>query len=216
MKSLTTQVGYAEKAYNHLREHILSGKLARFSYCELEFSEALKMSRTPVREAIHRLIAEGVLLRLRGRGTFVRSLSRDEVCSVYEYAEGLEGMVAFLAAQKYDSAFERRILEPIEAMEAEIEKSTGLGTNEIAWAAADRSFHDSLYDICPNRIIVEGLGEFMPSSVLFVLAYRDSCWIDGNQLRIIEIRQPQFCPPETPMVHGLPCNVTGKGFARTS
>ncbi len=158
MKSLTTQVGYAEKAYNHLREHILSGKLSPgYPISELEFSEALKMSRTPVREAIHRLIAEGVLLRLRGRGTFVRSLSRDEVCSVYEYAEGLEGMVAFLAAQKYDSAFERRILEPIEAMEAEIEKSTGLGTNEIAWAAADRSFHDSLYDICPNRIIVEGL-----------------------------------------------------------
>ncbi len=55
----------------------------------------------------------------------------------------------------------------------------------------------------------------MPRFSLFVLAYRDSCWIDGNQLRIIEIRQPQLLP-ETPMVHGLPCNVTGKGFARTS
>jgi DNA-binding GntR family transcriptional regulator len=115
------------------------------------------MSRTPVREAIHRLIAEGLLIRLRGRGTFVRSLSRDEVCSVYEYAEGLEGMVAFLAAKKYDPKSERRILEPIEVMETEIDKSTDSGTNEIAWAAADRRFHESLYEICPNRIIVEGL-----------------------------------------------------------
>ena len=158
MKSLTVQIGYAEMAYNHLRERILSGKLSPgYPISEQEFSEALKVSRTPVREAIHRLIAEGVLVRLRGRGTFVRSLSRNEICSVYEYAEGLEGMVAFLVAQNYDSKFERRILEPIEAMEGEIEKSTDVGTNEIAWAAADRSFHDSLYEICPNRIIVEGL-----------------------------------------------------------
>ena len=158
MKSLTTQIGYSEKAYTHLRESILSGELRPgYPISELEFCEALKMSRTPVREAIHRLIAEGVLVRLRGRGTFVRSLSRDEICSVYEYAEGLEGMVAFLVAQKYDSRFERRILEPIEAMEAQIEKSTSSGTNETDWSAADWRFHDSLYEICPNRIIVEGL-----------------------------------------------------------
>ena len=158
LKSLTSQIGYSEKAYTHLRESILRGELRPgHPISELEFSASLKMSRTPVREAIHRLIDEGVLVRLRGRGTFVRSISRDEVCSVYEYAEGLEGMVAFLVAQKYDSKFERRILEPVEAMEAQIEKSNGLGENEIAWAAADWRFHDSLYEICSNRIIVEGL-----------------------------------------------------------
>jgi len=98
-----------------------------------------------------------VLVRLKGRGTFVRSLSREEIRSAYEYAEGLEGMVAFLVAKNYEPRFERKILEPLEIMEAEIERVSSHVMKDDVWAKADRRFHDSLYELCPNRMIVDGL-----------------------------------------------------------
>ena len=49
MKSVTSQIGYSEKAYTHLRESILRGELRpAHPISELEYSAFLKMSRTPV------------------------------------------------------------------------------------------------------------------------------------------------------------------------
>ena len=57
--------GAIGKAYQYLREGILSGELALGSpISEMEISEKLKISRSPIREALRRMEAEGLRYRL--------------------------------------------------------------------------------------------------------------------------------------------------------
>jgi DNA-binding GntR family transcriptional regulator len=147
----------SDRAYAYLRAAVLNGELnPGYPISELEVSERLAMSRTPVREAVVRLIADGLLERLPGRGTFIKSLDVDEIRLVYEYAEGLEGMVSFLVAQYRGLEAGPELMACAEAMDA------ALGTaedteSEDAWAAADDRFHETLYKYCPNPVIVAGL-----------------------------------------------------------
>ena len=147
----------SDRAYAYLRAAVLNGELnPGYPISELEVSERLAMSRTPVREAVVRLIADGLLERLPGRGTFIKSLDVDEIRLVYEYAEGLEGMVSFLVAQYRGLEAGPELMACAEAMDAAL--STAEDTeSEDAWAAADDRFHETLYKYCPNPVIVAGL-----------------------------------------------------------
>lgn len=67
-------------AYNHILERIIS-----FDYkpndavVENDICEELGISRTPLREALRRMEAEGFVTKVRNRGTFVRAFSQDDI-----------------------------------------------------------------------------------------------------------------------------------------
>jgi len=67
---------------------------------EADLTSELKVSRGPVREAIKRLAAEGVLALTRNRGAYVRALSRAEVRDSLVVLEALVGVMADLAARR--------------------------------------------------------------------------------------------------------------------
>ncbi len=158
MPGLAREQKRSDRAYAYLRAAVLSGELnPGYPISELEVSERLEMSRTPVREAVVRLIADGLLERLPGRGTFIKSLDVDEIRLVYEYAEGLEGMVSFLVAQYRGLEAGPALMECTEAMDVALSSAEGTEKNEEAWAEADDTFHETLYRYCPNQVIVAGL-----------------------------------------------------------
>ena len=89
----------SDRAYQQLREEILDGALASGSVlAEVEQSERLGVSRTPVREAFSRLVADGLVSSLPGRGLIVTELSVDRVNQLYELRLALEDQAARLAA----------------------------------------------------------------------------------------------------------------------
>jgi DNA-binding GntR family transcriptional regulator len=93
----------AARAYEHLRSEILDGVLGPGSMLfEVETSERLGVSRTPVREAFGRLVAEGLLDDKRGRGLVVTDVSDDDVDALYEMRACLEAQAARLAARAAD------------------------------------------------------------------------------------------------------------------
>src|ERR1700679_2247707 len=65
---------------------------------EADLTKELRVSRGPVREALKRLAAEGVLTVTRNRGAYVRALSRAEVRDSLVVLEALVGVMADLAA----------------------------------------------------------------------------------------------------------------------
>ena len=97
-----------DRAYRTLRTEILDGALEPGTVLqEVEQSTRLGVSRTPVREALRRLAADG-LVEANGRGTIVTGVDRDDIVSLYELREALEGKAAALAALRHDDApFER-------------------------------------------------------------------------------------------------------------
>lgn len=99
----------SDKAYAALREDIIEWRLSPGTVlAEVEQSERLGVSRTPVREALGRLSAEGLTTAAGGRGVVVTDISLDDIDELFELRETLEGKAAALAAERGDHAvFER-------------------------------------------------------------------------------------------------------------
>lgn len=90
----------AEGAYLAIRADILGGALqADDRLTEVTLAERLSMSRTPVREAVKRLLIEGFLTRAPGEGLRVTGLSPDEMQQIFRIRMMLEGYGARRAAQ---------------------------------------------------------------------------------------------------------------------
>ncbi len=81
----------SERALAALREAILGGELAAGAHLgEVELAERLGLSRTPVREALGRLAAEGLVEVLPHRGARVVSFSREDLDGIFDVRLALE------------------------------------------------------------------------------------------------------------------------------
>jgi DNA-binding GntR family transcriptional regulator len=90
-------------AYEQLRSEILDGALGPgTTLFEVEQSERIGVSRTPVREAFGHLVAEGLLADRRGRGLVVTDVSGRDIDALYEMRTCLEAEAAQLAARHAD------------------------------------------------------------------------------------------------------------------
>jgi DNA-binding GntR family transcriptional regulator len=88
-----------------LRQRIIEGEVAPGAKLnERELSEQLQVSRTPLREAIKMLAAEGLVLLLPNRGAVVAQLGVQDVIDTFEVIAGLEGQSGELAAQRITAA----------------------------------------------------------------------------------------------------------------
>ncbi len=91
----------SDKAYQALLEDIVDGTLQPgTSLAEVEQSERLGVSRTPVREALSQLRKDGLIEQTRGRGLTVTDVSLDDIVELYELRQPLEQQAAKLAAQR--------------------------------------------------------------------------------------------------------------------
>ena len=90
-----------QRVYDQLRVGILEGELEPGTeLAEVALSEQLGVSRGPIREAISRLAAEGLVSVRPRRGAVVRSLSKEEFLELYQVREALERMAVQLAVPR--------------------------------------------------------------------------------------------------------------------
>lgn len=95
------RLGTADAVHATLREAIISGVLKPDDKLGEEYlADAFKVSRTPVREALARLSAERLAVRMPHRGFTVRSVSEIEVLDFYAVRVALDGLAAKLAARQ--------------------------------------------------------------------------------------------------------------------
>ncbi|MET4637793.1 GntR family transcriptional regulator [Mycetocola sp. 2940] len=95
----------SDRAYDVLKEDILQWRLVPGTVLgETEQSERLGISRTPLREAITRLAAEGLVDTQRGRAGVVTDVSPANLPELFELREALETQAARLAARRRDAA----------------------------------------------------------------------------------------------------------------
>ena len=98
--TIPRQVLHQEVAVR-LRQRIVEGQIAPGTKLnERELAELLNVSRTPLREAIRMLAAEGLVELLPNRGAVVAQMSAQDVADTFEVIAGLEGQSGELAAQR--------------------------------------------------------------------------------------------------------------------
>ena len=106
-----------EQVAQRLRQMLVEGRIAPGAKLnERELAELLAVSRTPLREAIKMLAAEGLVELLPNRGAIAVSLTEADVLNTFEVMAGLEGMAGELAAQRITAAE----LAEIQAMQFEM------------------------------------------------------------------------------------------------
>ncbi|MCS0496532.1 GntR family transcriptional regulator [Ancylobacter sp. MQZ15Z-1] len=111
---------------------------------EQDIAERLGVSRTPVREALGRLVEKRLLEPVGGRGLVVRSLSATEIVDLYVMREIIEGAAARLAAQ-HASAPELAAMEDLLARFAAHPQD-----DERELARLNRLFHDAIHRAARN------------------------------------------------------------------
>lgn len=93
----------SERAYSALRDDIIDWRLEPGTVlAEVDLSERLGVSRTPVREALGRLVADGLVAEKGGRGLVVSAVSLDDIAQLFELRQALEQQLARLAARGRD------------------------------------------------------------------------------------------------------------------
>jgi DNA-binding GntR family transcriptional regulator len=96
-------VSASERAYRQLRGEILDGVLLPGTgLLEVEQSERIGVSRTPLRAALARLVVDGLVEGKSGRGYSVTEISVDRIAELYELRQALEEQAARLAAKRRD------------------------------------------------------------------------------------------------------------------
>ena len=91
----------AEKAYKLLVDKIIRISLAPgAALSEFELRQELGIGRTPLREALQRLAAEGLVNHIPHRGMFVADVSAISVQQIYEFRSVIDGYAARLAAMR--------------------------------------------------------------------------------------------------------------------
>ncbi|MBI4183949.1 MAG: GntR family transcriptional regulator [Proteobacteria bacterium] len=138
-----------DRAYGRLRDLILGAEFdLERPLSERGLASILGMGRMPVREALKNLARDGLLAVVPGRGTFVRQLSLDEVREIYEVRHAVEGMAAFLAAQRGASAGLRAFAPRLKGLLRQGEAADVAEVQAVGWA-----FHDEMVRAAGNRLL---------------------------------------------------------------
>jgi len=147
-KSLSPRALYVEVA-ELLRQRIFKRELEPGSWIdELRIAEEYGISRTPLREALKVLAAEGLVTMKVRRGAYVTEVSANDLADVYHLLSLLESDAADVMTTKATTAQ----LAELKALHAELEAAALPGTaNTDAFFAINERFHMRLLEIANNR-----------------------------------------------------------------
>lgn len=149
----------ADFVYARIRRDLLNGVLKPGErLLETELAEELNVSRTPIREAIHKLISEGIVVIAPSRGVMVLELNKRQVHEIYALREVLEGAAARLAA-RFASPEEVAVLR--NALE-----SSAHFTDPQQYAELNRAFHQTICEAAHNEYLAKALDQLASSLAL--------------------------------------------------
>ena len=144
-----------------LEEAIVSGELEPGQVLrQEELSARFAVSRTPIREALRRLAALGLVSFVPNRGVRVRTITLDELREAFLVRAELESLATEIAAPKFTEAE----LEELEAAEQEFSLATrklrarpreGVDRWRLThdWVQANHGFHDVIYRVAATPLV---------------------------------------------------------------
>jgi DNA-binding GntR family transcriptional regulator len=141
----------AQEVKRMLEDEINSGRLMPGDALdERQLAERFNVSRTPIREAIHQLAAQGLVRAIPRQGVYVSRMSIKELLAMFELQAELEGICARYAARRM-TAEQRATLKTI--FERQRECVTRNDPTQYAQENAD--FHEVIYRGSHNRYLAE-------------------------------------------------------------
>lgn len=196
-KTNTKSAPVREWAYSRLKSEVLSGHFKPGERLTEEYlAKTLGVSRTPVREALHRLSSEGLIQPLESRGFCVARDSREEIEDLFDIRAALEGYAIRLICDCITEETLEQLSEFIRKAQDALERKK---LDEIF--KYNTQFHDALHNVIAGKSRFHSL---IADTRKYVLRYRKGSLyyldrakrtIDGHRkiLLAISLKDPDLC-----------------------
>ncbi|MGH0002392.1 GntR family transcriptional regulator [Pseudovibrio ascidiaceicola] len=165
-QNVPSSASLIDRAYAHLRAAILSGQLEPGSKLRIrEMCSTFDVGPTPVREALSRLVSQGLVATQSHKGFYIPELSQKEFQDIIDQRRLLESATVRTAVEKGDAQWRESVLDAYHALQ-EIERTWQVSRRDFwnEWEEANRVFHMTL---------VAGAGSNWASRFLHML--HDQC-----------------------------------------
>jgi len=163
---------YQEVA-QRLRERIFAHELPPGAWIdEQALAESFGISRTPMREALKVLAAEGLVTLKPRRGCYVSQVTERDLDDIFPVLALLEGRCAFEAVRKAGAADLRRL----DGIHDRLERSAAAGDVE-RFFDANQVFHQALQELAGNRWLSQAIGDLRK---VLKLVRRHSLRVEGR------------------------------------
>lgn len=138
-----------EAAFEKIKEAIIKGHFKPGEkLVEQTLAQEMGVSRTPVREAIRRLEAEGFVISIPRKGVVVSRADKEEIVQLYSIRAELEGLAARWAIENADEDDMRKLDEAISRME-----ETAASGDLDGVVQSNALFHDAIAQASKSRIL---------------------------------------------------------------
>ncbi len=117
---------------------------------EARMAAQLGASRTPLREALNRLVSEGFLTFSKGRGFSCRSLNVDQILDLYQAREAVEGKIVELAIQRANLSELENIRDSLSSSENHYHEAS----DATDLVGIDEQFHMAIAELSQNAELI--------------------------------------------------------------
>lgn len=171
--------------YFHLRERILSGDLQGGTRINpVEVAASLSVSRMPVREALRRLDAEGLVTIMPNRRAVVTSLTAAEVEELFEIRAVLEGLAVRFAVPEFDR-------DGLRALELANQSLDQARTDPKVWVQRHAQFHDLIVKVSGRLHLRSMIGRIhsavQPYLLMYISVYEDTEMVGFEHDNVISV-----------------------------
>jgi len=176
------ELALSDTAYAYIQQKLATQEFrAGQKVSEQRLARELGISRTPVREAIHRLKNEGLIVQLASSGTFIAEPSRRQLIEMYEVRMALEAMAVVKAVRRMRPAEVARLQDYADQMRrlARTFRDSGHPRMDDAlqrdFLGADAAFHKLIAGAAQNDLVCKTLSDVHLRHCAFGLAshFRD-------------------------------------------
>jgi DNA-binding GntR family transcriptional regulator len=138
---------YQQQTYEYVRDQIIHLGFKPGEYInDAQIAEKLSVSRTPVREAFHRLEKEGLLVNEARKGWRVYMLDLEDIEDIFELKIAVEGMLVRKAAECTDTSLRKDLAEALAEMRTAVRED-----DPDAWLQSDIHLHNILFLMANNE-----------------------------------------------------------------
>lgn len=146
-KKSFTDMAYEQIKILILNEEIEPGEILS----ENQLAEYLQMSRTPVREAVRRLEAEGILTSRQGYGTILKALTMKDICDIFEVREAMEMIAAETAIENISNLELQNLRNDFQVLLDRFHKGEEIEKKEFT--VIDGRIHDLIVERSNNEYV---------------------------------------------------------------
>ena len=145
-------ISLAEQVFERLESEILTGKYPRGEVLtELRLVSDLGVSRTPVREALHRLEQEHII-EMTSRGIVILGVTEQDLADIFAVRLQIEGMASYNTALRITEEELRELRETLELQEFYVSKH-----DPDRIKTMDSKFHQLIYRFCGSTVLFDTL-----------------------------------------------------------